>query len=850
MSDPAGAGSVLRADRWRVVSPYLDRALEMGEDELRGLLAELRDRDPRLAAEVETLVAECQVVSRERFLEAPAVPAPPSTSFSGRTIGAYTLVSQIGQGGMGGVWLAERSDGRYRGLAAVKLLNPGLVGRSAEERFRREAGFLARLAHPNIARLLDAGVTECGQPYLVLEYVDGARIDVFCDARNLGVAGRLGLFLDVLAAVAHAHANLIVHRDIKPSNVLVDADGRVKLLDFGIAKLLEPDGGAAETTELTREGGRALTPEFAAPEQLTGAPITTATDVYALGVVLYVLLSGRHPSEPAQHSTADLIQAIVSREPRRLSDSVTSARTAAVTAADTAARRAATPDSLRRLLKGDLDTIVAKALKKNPQERYESVSALADDVRRYLDDQPLRARPDTLAYRASKFGRRHTRGVAAAGAGAALLAALVGFYTVRLAAERDRARLQAEKATQISRLLTGLLTAPDPYRTRKTGEPTIRGLLDAGAGKVEKELAGQPELQAEMLAVIGRVYQRLGALDKARSLQEEGLAAARRAFGPDDAHVAEALDGLAVVLDEKGDYPGAAAMLEQALAIRRRALGSNRPEVAVTLVELGRAYSDQGLDLRAEPLLREALSIRRNVLGEGDHETATSESELGLLVFRKGDLAEAESLFRRVLATDRATSGEDHPDVGTALNNLALVAMERDEFGTAEALLRRSLAIARKTLPAGHASIIAKLNNLANALRGEGKLDEAVAVAREAQETATAALGADHPLTAACDVTLARVDLARNEPDAAEPLLRRALAIGERSYRAGDWRVAATQSVLGEALTALRRFDEADQLLRAAARDLRDVPGREGRAARETVARLAALQASRDAVGR
>ncbi len=834
--------SVLRRERWLAASPHLERAMEAGEEERRALLADLRKQDPALAADVEALLEERGALSRERFLEgAPALP-PNSASLAGYAIGAYTLISQIGQGGTGGVWLAHRSDGRFEGTAAVKLLNPGLVGRAGEERFRREGGFLARLIHPHIARLLDAGVSSTGQPYLVLEYVEGEPIDRYCDGRHLDVKARLRLFLDVLAAVSHAHANLIVHRDIKPSNVLVGTDGRVRLLDFGIAKLLEEEAGGGEATELTRDGGRALTPEYAAPEQMTGGVITTATDVYALGVLLYLVLSGRHPTEAARRSTADLVRAVVNDEPKRLSDVVTDARTqTAETLAGNASRRAATPETLRRALKGDLETVVAKALKKKPEERYESVGALGDDLRRYLANEPVGARPDTLAYRGAKFVRRHAQGVAATGAAALVLSGLVGFYTVRLAAERDRARVQAEKATQINGLLTELLTGADPWKARTPGEVTVRGLLDEGATRIDRELARQPELQVEMLTVMGRVYERLGVFDKAQSLLEKGLAIGGRAFGPDDRRVAESLNELGVVLDEKGDYAGAEKTLARALDVRRRTLGREDKDDAVTLVELGRVYSNQGLDARAEPLFREALAIRRKVLGEGDHETATSENDLGLLLWRKGNIADAEALLRQSLATDRRVSGEDHPDVATAMNNLALIAMEKRDFAGAETLLRQSLAISRKAMGTGHPSVIAKLSNLSNALREQGKLDEAAAVGREAMAAATSALGDMHPLVATCEITLARVELARGEAAAAEPLLRGALAIHQRAYRPGDWRIGLAEALLGEDLTALGRYDEAERMLLAARGGLRDVPGREGRVAKENRVRLAAL---------
>src|SRR5687768_13626944 len=314
----------LSTERWREVIPHLDRALELPGHGRAAWLAALRGEDPALAADVEALLERHEALEEQGFLSETPIPASWS-SLDGQVIGAYTLRSRIGQGGMGSVWLAERSDGRYQGTAAVKLLNASLVGRDGEARFRREGSVLARLRHPHIAQLIDAGVSPAGQPYLVLERVDGERIDRFCEAGGLGVEARIRLFLDVLAAVAHAHANLVVHRDIKPSNVLVATDGRVKLLDFGIAKMLEGEDGR-DATSLTRAGESALTPEYAAPEQMTGGDVSTATDVYALGVLLYVLLAGRHPAGGDTSSAAALVRATVDTVPSRLSEAAVTAR--------------------------------------------------------------------------------------------------------------------------------------------------------------------------------------------------------------------------------------------------------------------------------------------------------------------------------------------------------------------------------------------------------------------------------------------------------------------------------------------------------------------------------------------
>src|SRR5580698_914810 len=408
--------STLSPDQWQALSPYLDQALAMTDDERAAWLSQLGVQDPALAAQLGALLDEHRVLAQEGFLENRGFALPNAAGLAGQKLGPYTLISQIGQGGMGNVWLARRSDARFERQAAVKFVSIALAGRTTEERFKREGSILGRLSHPHIADLLDAGISSDGQPYLILEYVDGPTIDQYCDQHKLDLEARVRLFLDVLAAVAHAHANLIVHRDIKPSNVLVTASGEVKLLDFGIAKLLEGEGQTGAATLLTLYFSATVTTEYAAPEQLTGQPVTTATDVYALGVLLHLLFTGQHPAGSGPHSPAELVRAIVETEPARASGTIASADDKTL-----AEKRGTTPEKLQRQLRGDLDTIVGKALKKNPQERYASVTGFAGDLQRYLKHEPISARPDTLAYRTAKFLRRNRTAVAFSAAAIALV---------------------------------------------------------------------------------------------------------------------------------------------------------------------------------------------------------------------------------------------------------------------------------------------------------------------------------------------------------------------------------------------------------------------------------------------
>jgi serine/threonine protein kinase len=444
----------LTPDQWQEINPYLDEVLEIVPEQRPAWLLSLSEKDAKLAALIRALLDEQQQLKQEGFLE--TSPLPAGVGLVGQKIGAYTLISHIGQGGMGSVWLAERSDGRFERQAAVKFVSVALTGHVMEERFKREGSILGRLTHPHIAQLLDAGISADGSPYLILEYVDGVAIDQYCDGHKLDVEARVRLFLDVLGAVAEAHAHLIVHRDIKPSNVLVRSDGQMKLLDFGIAKLLVQEGETAAATMLTLEGGGALTLRFAAPEQVAGGTVTTATDVYALGVLLYLLLTGQHPAGSGLHSPAALVKAIAETEAPKASSIAGTANGAAET-------RSTTCEKLCRQLRGDLDTILGRALKKNPQERYASVTAFADDLRRYLKHEAISVRPDTFAYRTAKFLRRNRTIVCLAAVAIALVigslsAGLLIANRQREAAERrfEQVRQLANKFIELDNAIRGL----------------------------------------------------------------------------------------------------------------------------------------------------------------------------------------------------------------------------------------------------------------------------------------------------------------------------------------------------------------------------------------------------------
>jgi serine/threonine protein kinase len=561
----------LSPEQWQEISPHLDHALSLPDEARAAWLEELRSSRPELAELLETLLHEHGALSRERFLEeAPGLPG--SDSLQGETIGAYTLLAAIGEGGMSSVWLAERNDGRFQRRVAVKFLQLAIAARGGAERFKREGNILGRLTHTHIAELVDAGVTARGRPYLVLEFVEGKHIDRYCDEHMLSVDARINLFLDVLSAVAHAHTNLIVHRDIKPSNVLVRNDGQVKLLDFGIAKLLEEGGASGSATMLTLEGGGALTPQFAAPEQITGGQITTATDVYALGVLLYLLLTGRHPAGSGNHSTADLVKAIVDQEPPRASDACKT-----VDVAELAAKHGTAPDILRRQLRGDLDTILAKALKKNPAERYASVTALADDLRRYLQHEPITARPETFSYRAAKFVRRNRTIVGLATAALTLVIASLsaGLYV----ANRER-RTAERRFNQVRQIAMKFIELDNSVR-QLSGGTEIRKQIVAESlqylTSLGSEVHGDVNLEIEIATAYSRVAhvqgdttsQNLGQFAEAEATLEKAEGFVKLALAKDPRNL-EALGLDAAIAHDRMNLAETQGHMEEALALARR----------------------------------------------------------------------------------------------------------------------------------------------------------------------------------------------------------------------------------------------------------------------------------------
>ena len=812
------------ASNWRHVDLVLDAALDLPHDQRASFLDRACTDDPALRADAERLLQACD--RAEHFLDEPALlfasPLLESLTIEagaapdvGMHVGPYRLIRELGHGGMGAVYLAERDDSQFRHRVALKVIRRGMDD-DAVLRFMDERQILASLNHPNIARLLDGGVTSDGLPYFAMEYVEGLRIDRYCDGRRLSIAARLELFVHVCHGVQYAHRNLIVHRDLKPSNILVTDDEQVKLLDFGIAKLL----GAPEAARaLTQGGARLMTPQYASPEQVRGESISTASDIYTLGVVLYELLTGQYPYRCAAHRD-DLERAVLNEQPIRPSTAVR--RTPVSRAADRAVAsspsasdaRNCTVEKLHRTLRGDLDTIVLRAMSKEIDRRYGTAEQLASDIWRHLAGRPVTARRDTFQYRAQKFVRRHPFSVAAMVAFTTLLVVFSSVTTIqsrRIGAQAEHLKAERDKAQQITSFLTEMFNLSSPLEG-KGNTLRARDVLDSATARIDRELKAQPEIQAQLMKRVGRAYYGLGLYGSARRLYTSALVLFEQTQGENSADASSTMNGLALVLLDDGDYQAAERMYRRALAIRRRMLGDQHRDVARTLNGLGLVLCINGRGKDADAVLREALNIDRrtpeNLVGIGQ-----TLNNLGRVRQDAGDAPSAEALHRESLALRTRLFGADHFEVSVSQVNLAIALRTRGELATAESLLRQALRTQRLVLSDEHADVAATMSELAAVVAMEGDARAAEALYRESLQRQRRVLGSSHPRLIGTLVRLGQLVIDKNRPAEGERLIREALAISEQSFPADHWQIGEAQVALGAALSALGDDNEAERLL-------------------------------------
>jgi eukaryotic-like serine/threonine-protein kinase len=745
----------------------LDRILDLEESERAALLLAEADGDEALIDLVRALLradAEPSAVLDRNAAELLGLEDAPDELPYGGQIGDYRLLRVAGLGGMAAVYVAERTAGDVRQIVALKILKRGLDTDELLRRFARETRVLASLQHPNIARFLDAGSTVDGRPYLAMEYIDGRPLTAFCDERQLTVRGRLDLFSTVCETVQFAHQRLIVHRDLKPSNILVTGGGEVRLLDFGIAKLLTDEHHPDDP--LTRAGLRVLTPEYAAPEQLRGEPASTTADVYALGLLLYELLAGMHPRAAADESERSPAVTLPSTAVQRVARSQRG-----ITLAQA---RATTPERLRRAIAGDLDRIVLKALEPDAGQRYGSAEQLLDDLDRFRAGRPVRARPNTVAYRLLKYTRRHRAGITATGAALALLFALSGFHAVRITMERDRARAEAGKAQATTQFLQRLLG--DAYPSSALGDSfSMTELLARATARVDS-LGAEPAVQAELLRTLGDIYREQGRFAEAQPLLERAVethrhsgrphdraagqalsalghlqndthdfAAAlethraslrifRRVMAADDSLVLFALNNIATAASRQLQFDEARAAHEEVLARRGRLFTDTSQLVHVTHHNLGELYKEMGQDSAAERALRTALRIRRSSLPPGHPATALTMTNLAALLARTDRLDEAEGLYRQALDTFRRVFGPDHHRVGLAAYSYGGLLQRMGRLEEAEAMLRTTVNIDRRTYGDRHMEVGLDLRRLGGILADRLDWTGAVAALREADD--------------------------------------------------------------------------------------------------------------------
>lgn len=785
----------------------------------------------------------------------------------GDQVGPYRVAGELGRGGMGTVYLAERAEGDFEQSVALKVMGGVIASPGALDRFLAERRILAQLNHANIARLLDGGTTPQGVPWFAMEYVDGDRIDAWCDSRRLTVRERLALFLTVCDAVRYAHGRLVVHRDVKPSNLLVTADGSPKLLDFGLAKLLEPDSRGGM---MTRRGEFPMTPEYASPEQVRGEAVTTATDIYQLGLLLHELLTGRRAHRLSSHEPAEIDRVVCRSETAAPSSVVLGdpgpqdhPRKSAV---ELASARRLPPEALRRRLRGDLDTIVLMAIRREPERRYASVEQLAEDVRRHLDGRPVTAHRDSFLYRARKLVVRRAGLLTAVSLiTIALLGGLIGTIV-----QARRARQEARRAANVTEFLTTLLEDADPDRSHGR-EVTVREVLDRAARSIEVELPEEPLVQARMQALIGQIYGQLGLYEEAETHLERALDQRRRLLGDVHEEVADTLDQLARARLDRGRTEEAEELALEGLSARRSLLGANDPDVAESLITLakvrfvqgdadrGRELLDQGLALldggstehrarladalhtaarfelqegdleRAEDLARREIAIRRSSGGSRTRGLALALDTLASVLSIRGQpqqLEESESAYLESIAIERALLGDGHPVVANLLTNLAGTRARRGDFAGGERAFLEAHGLMSEALGPDHPEMGYLLNNFAVFYYRQGRMREAIDYYNRALDLRLRVLGADHPLIGTTRAYLG-LALHRAGDPRAETTYRTALEELLASRGPDNPYVGNLRADVGRLLAEEGRYRQAEPQLRTALEVLQPIFGEE-----------------------
>lgn len=802
----------LTADRLEQLQQCFEHALELDAGAREEYLTTIAATDADLAHRARGLLLAHHRTGRS--LESPISHGtldyhdPTTDHLLGVRVGAYEVVRRIGSGGMGTVYEAIRADDHYSKRVAIKFLRHQAAGEETLRRFRDERQILASLDHPNIAALLDGGVTVDNQPYFVMDYIEGEPITQWCNARKLGITGRLDLFQQICAAVQYAHQSLVVHRDLKPGNILVTDAGAVKLLDFGIAKLLRPENDIQSDDPdlpVTKVGARAYTPEYASPEQILGLPVGTRSDVYALGVVLYELLTGVLPFELTGKSAGDIEHVVSEIAPTKPSNALPPTR-----AAQLAER---SPAAARARLGGDLDAIVLMALRKEPARRYGSAEDFAADVRRYLQRRPVLARPEGIGYRFGRLVRRHRLETAAI---AIAVLSLVGglWMTSEKAAEASK---QRERATAVKSFLATMLNAANPASFGR--DVQVRVVLDSAAIRADS-LRDQPGLESEIREIIGGTYLALGEFEQAETQFRRGLAANRAAAPGGDRATAAALGRLSSALEFQGRYADADSVLQESLALFQRFAPENDPAQATLLDARGRMMVRLGRMSDAEPLLKQALAVELQTMPVNDSARAYYYANLGMVTSELGRHAEAESLLTIAVATAKRAHGDPRPLVASILSPLASVQEWAGHPERAESTYIETLRMRRELLGPEHPDYAWTMFNYADHLLRVERYPEAADWARQVLALRGKSLTDDHPAVATAMGLLGRALDRMDSLEAGGQWLRESWQLRQRTLPDGHYLIASAESILGEHFVLTGDYAAAEQHLLAGERDL------------------------------
>jgi serine/threonine-protein kinase len=798
-------------DLKKLESAY-QQALSLLSNQRELYLDKLRNEDLEIAAKVEELIKNTSVddaILREPIeISAARLSEDVKDPWLGRELGAYRIIERIAVGGMGAVFLAERADQQFEQRVAVKIMTAQLLSDDAIERFKIERQLLANLQHPYIAQLLDGGATEEGLPYLIMEYVDGLPIDVHCDTNALTIQDRLALFKKAAEAVDYAHRNLIVHRDIKPANILVTADGTPKLLDFGIAKLLEPSSLRASGQQ-TQVGRRMLTLEYASPEQVRAERVTTATDVYSLGVLLYQLLTGQSPYDFSDDDAASVESQILDTQPDKPSSRLTGVLE---TSSSIGRTRSTTLSRLRNRLSGDLDNIVLKTLEKEPERRYLSLRELLDDIGRFERHEPVLARPISVRYRVEKFIRRNRLAVAAA---AAIIFITIGFG-LRLSAERDAARVEAARAREVTSFVTGLFEFADPDRTRGASI-TARELLDTGLERLRVDLVDQPEIRSTMFSVVGYIYSKIGLDTEAEPVLREALAVAVDAHGTESAEAMSVRAVLDDVLWRQGNVDEATAMSERIVAFRRAQASSDPLPLLEALHGLGLIRANAGDNEQAVALTEEIFKLAESLEGAArDSVIADALAVRGTAYQDMGRLDESIADFSHGLEIELGKVNSNVSALLLAKNNLALAYVVSGNYREGGQLLRSIVDTQARMLGPRHRNVGETLHNLAIVLKEQGDFAEAERVQMQALDIHLAASGEQAPIVASAYNNLANLREDQGDPAGAIEWHLKALALRVATFGEESEQASLTYYNLGGAYRAAGDYTNAERYQRRA----------------------------------